>query len=79
MKRMEFSSSTESLGRKGTSKRARRRSTLGRGQREGVLTDKYLARQLSFKDFVHGINNADDEEEEVDGEDDKLWQSPGKM
>ena len=47
-------------------------------QRERVLTDKYLAGQLSFKDFVHKINNEDDEEEEVDSEDDKEWQPPGK-
>ena len=38
-------------------------------QRERELTDKYLAGQLSFKDFVQEINNEekDEEEEELEG------------
>jgi len=47
-------------------------------QRERVLTDKYLAGQLSFKDFVSEINNEEEEEEEVDSNDDEEWKPPGK-
>jgi len=47
-------------------------------QRERVLTDKYLAGQLSFKDFVHEINNEEEEEEEIDSEEDEEWRPPGK-
>jgi len=47
-------------------------------QRERVLTDKYLAGQLSFKDFVSEINNEEDEEDEIDSEEDEEWKPPGK-
>ena len=45
-------------------------------QRERELTDRYLAGQLSFRDFVQEINQED--EEEVGSEDDEEWRPPGK-
>ena len=45
-------------------------------QRERELTDRYLAGQLSFKDFVQEINQED--EEEAGSEDDEEWRPPGK-
>merc|ERR1719186_1273404 len=47
-------------------------------QRERVLTDKYLAGQLSFKDFVSEINAEEDDEEELMSDDDEEWKPPGK-
>eukprot|EP00092_Neocalanus_flemingeri_P103950 GFUD01133072.1.p1 GENE.GFUD01133072.1~~GFUD01133072.1.p1 ORF type:complete len:926 (+),score=328.00 GFUD01133072.1:114-2891(+) len=47
-------------------------------QRERVLTDKYLAGQLSFKDFVSEINGEEDDEEELVSDDDEEWRPPGK-
>jgi len=46
-------------------------------QRERELTDKYLAGQLSFKDFVNEINNdGSEEEEEESDDDDEEWTPP---
>ena len=47
-------------------------------QRERELTDKYLAGQLSFKDFVQEINNEEKDEEEDDSDEDEEWTPPGK-
>ena len=49
-------------------------------QRERELTDKYLAGQLSFKDFVQEYNNDNKEEEEEEelSDEDEDWTPPGK-
>ena len=49
-------------------------------QRERELTDKYLAGQLSFKDFVQEYNNENKEEEDEQelSDEDEDWTPPGK-